>query len=107
MDGAVDYKAGRVHGEWRVDNCLAVLVDLDQAARGDFFEQQTVWVDQKMVFRPGHPRADVGVNQVGPAVSGDQPVAGGQVDPQSPFFGADFVFERTDVHAGDSLDAQW
>ena len=107
VDGAVDHKTCRVHGEGRVDNGLAILVDLDQAAGGDFLEQQAVRIDQKVVFRSRHTRADVGVNQVGPAIGGDQAVAGRQIDPQLPLCGADFIFERTDVHAGGSLDTRW
>jgi hypothetical protein len=80
---------------------VALLVDLDQAAGGDFVEHQAVGVDQEVVLGPGDALgADVGEHQVAPAVQRHQPVAGGEVDAQLPLFGLTSVFQGRDVHGG-------
>ena len=93
VHGAVDHKARRVDREGRVGELVALLVDLDQAAGGDLVKHQPVGVDQEMVLRPGDAGADVGEDQVAPAVGGYQAVAGGQVDAQCPLFGADLCLK--------------
>ena len=98
MHGAVDHKAGRVDGEGRVDQLVALLVHFDQAAGGDLVKHQPIGVDQKMVLGAGDAGADVGEHQVTPAIGGHQAVARCQIDTQLPFFGADLVLERRNVH---------
>ena len=96
---AVDDEAGRVDREGRVDQLVALLVDLHQRRGGDLVEHQAVGIDQEVVLGAGHARADVREDQVAPAVERDQPVAGGQVHAQLPFLGADDFLQRCDVHA--------
>ena len=51
-----------------------------------------------MVLVAGQAGADVGEDEVAPAVGGDQTVAGGQVHAQLPFLLANLVFNRGDMH---------
>ncbi|MNP83743.1 hypothetical protein D3C76_1827820 [compost metagenome] len=60
-------------------------VDLHQAGGCDLVEQQTVGVDQKMMFRPRHTQGYVREDQVAHAKVRDQAVAGGQFLTQSLF----------------------
>ena len=41
----------------------------------------------------GEPGADVGEDQVAPAVAGDEPVAGGELATRGPFLGRNLVFD--------------
>ena len=64
---------------------VAVEVDLDQTGSGDFVEHQAVGIDQEMMLRSRHPRRDVGVDQIVPAVMRDEAIAGGEIDALAPF----------------------
>ena len=86
-------------GKGESDSLLPALVYLDQDAGGDLVEHQPIGIDQEVVLGPGNARADVGEDQIAPAVQSDQAVARSQVDAELPFGGADFVFEGWDVHA--------
>ena len=98
MHGAVNDKAGRVNRERRVNHLVALVVHLDQAGGRDFIKHQAIGVDEKVVrprtrHRFGQLGADVGKDQIAPAVQRHQPVASGQVAAQLPFFGSHDVFE--------------
>ena len=94
VNAAVNDETRRVDGVGRVAELVAVLVDLDQAGGRDFVKHHAVGVDQKMVFGAGNAGADVGEHQVAPAIRCHQPIAGGQVAAQLPFFGANCFLKR-------------
>jgi hypothetical protein len=85
---------------------VAVDVDLDQARGGDLLAEVAIGVDQELVVLARHPHRDVVVDQVGPAVMGDQPVGGGQFDPRLPLLVAHALADRRhsrrfdDLHGG-------
>ena len=93
--GAVDHEAGAVDAvveavvELRLGEDVAVVVDLEQARRGDLLVEQAVGVDQEGIVLARHPHRDVVGDQVGHAVEVDQPVAGGEIDTSLPFLGRD------------------
>jgi hypothetical protein len=89
VDRAVDGEAGRVDLVRAVHHLGAAEIHLDQAGGGDLVEQHPVRVDEEVVLRPGHPRRDVGEDQVVPPVVGDQPVAGGQIHSLAPLLFTD------------------
>jgi hypothetical protein len=51
--------------------------------------------------------ADVGEDQIAPAIQGHQAVASGQVAAQLPFVGMDFVFHAGDVQAHGNVSFKW
>ena len=93
VDATVDGEACGVDGEGRVAELVAVLVDLDQAAGGDFVKHQAIGVDQKMMLGAGDARRHMREDQVAPAIGGHQAVAGSEVNAKLPFFGADNFLE--------------
>ena len=64
---------------------VAVQVDLHQVGGAHLVEQHAELVDQEMVLRPRQPRAEMRVDEVGPAMMRDQPVQRGQVAADLPF----------------------
>src|SRR5271169_5013945 len=80
----VNGEAGRIDMVRGLTEQVAVKVDLDQAGGGDFVEHQPVRIDEEMMFRPGHPGGDMGIDQIVPAVIGNQSVAGGKIDALAP-----------------------
>src|ERR1700739_2733568 len=80
----MDREAGRVDAVWAFCEQIAVEVDLDQTRGGDFIKHQTVGVDQEMMLRTRHPRGDMGVDQIVPAIMRDETVAGGEGDALAP-----------------------
>ena len=80
VDRRMDGEAGRVDAVVALGELVAVEIDLDQARGGDLVEHQAVGIDQEMMLRSRHPRGDVGVDQIVPAIMRDQPVAGGEID---------------------------
>ena len=83
---------------------VALHVHLDQARCRDLVEHEAIGVDEELVLGPRHRfgqfGADVGEDQVAPAVQRNEPVARGQVAAQLPFFGADAFLQRRDVEHG-------
>ena len=96
MHGAVNDEACGVHGKRRLHELVAGHVHLDQRRGGDLVKHQPVGVDEKVVICPRQACADVGEDQIAPAVEGHQPVAGRKIGAQLPLFGADQM-----LHAGD------
>ena len=92
VDGAVDGEARRVDIEVTVIEFVAGLVHAYQAGSGDLVEHHAVGIDQEVMLVAGDAGRQVGKDQVVPAVQGDQPVGGGQIHTQLPFFCADGVF---------------
>ena len=82
VDGAVDDEAGRVEAVLAGFDEVAFEVDLHQVGGGDLVVAQTVGVDQKMVIRSRHPQGDVAIDQLAPAQVMEDPVGGGELDPQ-------------------------
>ena len=76
---------------------LPLDVDLDQRRGGHFLEHQIVRIEQEMMLGPRDPRRQMGEDEVVPAVMRDQPVGGGEVDPDRPFLVADLALERRDL----------
>ena len=93
----MDVETSGIDRKRRIEQLVALLVDLDQAAGGDFIEHQPVGVDEEVVLGAGDAHADVGEHQVTPAVQRHQTVAGGEIDAQLPLFGADLVFDGWDI----------
>src|SRR5262249_22509087 len=87
MDAAVDDEPGRINRIRTVAELVAVLVDADQARRGDLVEHKAVRIDQEVMLGAGDARADVREDKVRPPVQRAQPVAGGEIDAQLRFFG--------------------
>jgi hypothetical protein len=85
---AVDDKPRRIHWEWRLHQLVALLVNFDQAAGGDFIKHHPVGVDQEVVVWAGKAGTDVGKDQVAPTIRSNQAIARCQVHPQLPLFGA-------------------
>ena len=84
VDRRMDGEAGRVDAVIAPGKLVAVEVDLDQARRGDLVEHQSVGVDQEVMVRPRHPRGDVGIDQIVPAIQCDEAIAGGEIDALCP-----------------------
>ena len=112
VHGAVNGVTGRVDVERAVHQLVARQVDLDQARRRDFVEHQAIGVDQE-IFRTRYLGRDMGEDQIIPAIEGDQPVAGGEVDACTPFgLGNQILhgreFQRS-IHGGhlDILVGRW
>ena len=79
VDGRMDGEAaGLMLIRSRVS--FAVEVDLDQARRRDLLEHHPVGIDQEVMVRARHARRNVGVDEVVPAVQGDEAIAGGEID---------------------------
>ena len=92
MHRAVDGVAGGIDLERAVHLLGAGQVDLDQAGGGDFMKHQAVGVDQEIIGAR-HLGGNMGEDQIVPAMQGDQPITGGQVDTGLPFGGADLGFD--------------
>ena len=85
MDRGMNGEAGRVDLVIAFGELVAVEVDLDEARRGDLVEHQAVRIDQEVMLGAGHARRDMGVNQIVPAVQGDEAIGSGEIDPLRPF----------------------
>ena len=81
--GGIDAAGGRV----ALLHHVAVHVDLHQVGRAHLVEQHAVLVDQEMVVGPGQARADMRVDEVGPAMMRDQPIQRGKVAADLPLLG--------------------
>ena len=55
-------------------------------------EQKPIGVDQEMMLVAGDAGGQVGKDKIIPAVQGNEPVGGGEIHAQLPFFGADAAF---------------
>ena len=106
VDRRVDGEAGGVHPARRhvaVLHDVAVQVDLHQVGRAHLVEQHAVLVDQEMVVRPGQAGADMGVDEIGPAMMRHQPVQRGQITADLPLLlrhAGQHHGSRGDVHSG-------
>src|SRR5262249_20415602 len=80
---------------------LAVHVDLDQARRRDLLVQQSVRVDEELVLGTRNPQRNMVVHEVRPAMLGDQPVGGGQLDAGLPLLLAHALTNRRGLEIGD------
>ena len=92
--------AGRVDRVGRLENDIALEVDLDQAAGGHLLEQEAIGVDQKVVVRPGHARGDVREDEIVPAVHCDQAIARSQVDAGLPFLRRNTLLDGLGLSCG-------
>ena len=77
---------------------IAVDVDLDEVRCRDLLVEHPVGVDEIAALFARNARTDVVVDQVGHAMDGHQPVAGGEIDPGLPFLQRD---GRLDVVDGE------
>ena len=91
VDTAVNGKASRINRKLGFAQFVAMLVHRDQAGGRDFVKQQTVGIDQEMVVGSWQAGADMGKNQVAPAMGCSKAVAGCQVTAQLPFGRANFL----------------
>ena len=89
VDRRVHGEAGRVHRPVGMPDDVPPQVDAHQVRRGHLGVVQAEGVDQEVLVRTGDADRDVVVDQLGPAEHGEDPVAGGQVDPQPPLLGVD------------------
>ena len=85
MHCTVNGETSRVYIVRAVVHFLAIHVHLHQAAGGDFFEHETIGVDQEMPFFTGHPRRNMREHQIVPFVHGHQTVSCGQINAGLPF----------------------
>ncbi len=92
VDGAVDGETGRVDVVIAVVELVTFLIHPHQAGGGDLVEHHAVGVDQEMMLVAGDAGGKVGKDKIIPAVQGNEPVGGGEIHAQLPFFGADGVF---------------
>jgi hypothetical protein len=83
----MDREAGRVDGIGGFRHRLTRKINLDQTAGGNLLEHHPVGIDQEMMFGTGDARRNMGEDQVIPAVEGDEPVTGGQIDADRRFGG--------------------
>ena len=89
MHGAMDNVAGLVHAVakgseiGRAEN-LAIVVDLDQARRGNLLVQHPVGIDQKRALLTGYARRNMVGDHVGHAVELDQAITRGKIDARLP-----------------------
>ena len=91
VDAAVNGKASWINRKLGFAQFVAMLVHRDQAGGRDFVKQQTVGIDQEMVVGSRQAGADMGKNQVAPAMVCSKAVAGREITAQLPFGGAYFV----------------
>jgi len=89
VDRAVDDEAGPVHPVGRLVEDIPVHVDLDEARRRDLLVQESVRVDQELVFGAWNAQRDVIVDEIRPAMLRDQPVGGRELDARLPLLLAD------------------
>ena len=94
----MDNKTSSVHLEIRIRQSVAFGVDHDERRGGDFFKQKPIRIDQKVMVRAGHSRADVGEDQIGPAVKRHESITCREVTAELPLFSANGVFQRWDLH---------
>ncbi len=80
VHGAVDDEAGVVHGITGVLDDVALVVDLDQARRGDLVEHHPIGIDEEMLGLARHPRRDVREDEIVHAEMGDEAIARGERD---------------------------
>ena len=64
-----------------------------------------VGIEQEMMLGPRNPRRQMGEDEVVPAIISDQPIGGGEIDPDRPFLVADLAlhatgFRRSAIGAG-------
>src|SRR4051794_15384903 len=85
VNGRVNGEAGGVDAVIALAELVAVEINLHEARSGDFVEHQAIRIDQEMMLRSRHARGDVRINQIVPAVMGDETVAGSEIDPLVPF----------------------
>lgn len=108
VEGGVHHEASRVHTvRGRVQH-LALQVDLDQVACGDFAVVQPERVDQELLFIARNAirqaQRDVVVDHLGPAQMGEHAVAGGQLYAGGPFVGVHaWRFGRTGIDGQDGV----
>ena len=111
VDRRMDGEAGRVDAVIALGELVAVEVDLDQAGRRDLVEHQSVGVDQEVMVRSRHPRGDVGVDQIVPAIQRDEAIAGGEIDALAPLglrhVGRHFLQARFRWRHGRFLPCRW
>ena len=81
----MDDEARRVDDVVGVLDDVALEVDLDQVRRRHLAEMDPVGIDQEVFLAPGHPRRDMGREQVVHVEMGDEPVTGGEIDADVPF----------------------
>ena len=75
---------------------VAIVVNFDEARRGDFFVHHAVGVDEKSTVFAGHARRDVVGHHVGHAVDGHQAVTSRQIHPRLPLCGSAACLHRFD-----------
>src|SRR5208337_3066440 len=97
VDRRVDDEAGRVDVERALHDLGTLQVDLDEIRGRHLLEHEAVGVDEEVMVAARNAGRNVGEDEVVPAVSGDEPVAGGEVDARGPFGRADLVPDRFDV----------
>ncbi len=73
-------------------------VDLHEARRGDLVEEHPVGVQEKVMIGTGHPRRQVGEDEVIPFVVRDETVGRREVHALLPLFGGDLVAEARSRH---------
>ena len=81
----------------RLQQNVAVDVDLDEARCGDLFVEIPIRVDQQLVLRAWNARGDVVVDHVRHAVHGHEPVACRKIDADLPLHLADLFADRLSV----------
>jgi hypothetical protein len=85
MDSGMDHETGRVDDMIGVRNDISVQVDLDQAGGGNFAEMHAIGVEQEMLRGARRTGRNMGGKKIVHAEMGDQPIAGGEIDPHVPF----------------------
>src|SRR5882757_8936308 len=98
MDGGVNGEAGYIDvagGFVAVLDNPAVQVDAHEIRGPHILEVHAELIDQEMMLRPRKAGADMGVDEVGPAVVRDEPVERGEVAAGAP------------LELGDTFSADW
>src|SRR6185436_15306993 len=85
VDGAVNDESGFVGGMAPLVYGVTFNVNLDEAGSSDFIKPQAIRVDQEVMLRSGDARADVRVDELGPAEVVGDAVGAGELHPQRPF----------------------
>ena len=100
VQGAVDGEASGVGHVGRLDDRMALDIDLDERGGGDLLEHQVVGVDEEVMLRPRHPRREVGEDDVIPAIQRHQPIGGGEIGADRPFLGGNAVLDTLGLELG-------
>ena len=98
VDGGVDHESGAVYRVVRLTHHVSVDVDPHEARGGNLLVAESVGIDEERRRFARNAYCQVPVDELGPPEVLDEPVRGGELDPELAFDGRGVV--RVRMHGG-------